>query len=85
MTTGVVKWFNTDKGYGFIGPDGGERDVFVHITAVQRTGLRALSEGQPLTFDVEMRSGRVAATNLNCLPMQIDEGVAVAGSGSPRG
>ena len=50
---GTVKWFNATKGYGFIQPDGGGRDVFVHITAVERAGLKALNEGQRISFDVE--------------------------------
>jgi CspA family cold shock protein len=53
MSTGTVKWFNTQKGYGFIQPDAGGPDVFVHITAVERAGLKALNEGQRVSFDVE--------------------------------
>ena len=52
MTTGVVKWFNGQKGYGFIQPDDGGRDIFVHISAVERAGMRALNEGQKIGFDV---------------------------------
>ena len=51
--TGVVKFFNADKGYGFIKPDDGSGDIFVHVTAVEQAGLRALSEGQKIAFDVE--------------------------------
>ncbi|HXM30971.1 MAG TPA: cold-shock protein [Xanthobacteraceae bacterium] len=53
MLTGTVKFFNSDKGFGFIAPDGGGRDVFVHISAVTRSGLGTLSEGQKVSFDVE--------------------------------
>ena len=53
MTTGVVKWFSEEKGYGFIKPDDGGRDVFVHVTAVERAGLKSLTEGQRISFDVE--------------------------------
>jgi CspA family cold shock protein len=61
MATGVVKWFNATKGFGFIAPDGGGKDVFVHVTAVQRAGLQALSEGQRVTFDVvDDRKGKKA-------------------------
>ena len=65
MPTGTVKWFNVTKGYGFIEPDEGGKDVFVHITAVQRSGMEGLNEGQKITFDLEEgRNGRMAATNL---------------------
>jgi CspA family cold shock protein len=66
MTTGTVKWFNAQKGYGFIQPETGEKDVFVHISAVERAGLGSLREGQQVSFDIErdQRSGRVSATNL---------------------
>jgi CspA family cold shock protein len=52
MASGTVKWFNTTKGFGFIAPDGGGKDVFVHITAVQRAGMQSLNEGQRVNFDV---------------------------------
>ena len=66
MSSGTVKWFNDQKGYGFIQPDDGSKDVFVHITAVERAGLRALSEGQKITYDLEAdrRTGKQAAVNL---------------------
>mgnify|MGYP001614166814 FL=1 len=65
MANGTVKWFNTTKGYGFIAPEGGSKDVFVHITALERAGLRGLNDGQAVTFDVERdRNGRESATNL---------------------
>jgi CspA family cold shock protein len=64
MATGTVKWFNTTKGYGFIMPQDGGKDVFVHITAVQAAGLRGLDEGQVVTFDVAMERGKSTATNL---------------------
>jgi CspA family cold shock protein len=65
MATGSVKWFNTTKGFGFIAPDGGKKDVFVHISAVERAGIRALNDGQKVTFDLETsRDGRESATNL---------------------
>jgi|WetSurMetagenome_2_1015567.scaffolds.fasta_scaffold171364_1 cold shock protein len=64
--SGVVKWFNTTKGFGFIQPDGGGEDVFVHVSAVERAGLHGLNEGQPVAYDLEVdpRSGKSAATNL---------------------
>jgi CspA family cold shock protein len=63
---GVVKWFNASKGFGFIQPEAGDEDVFVHISAVERAGLRELREGQTVSFDIERdgRSGKAAATNL---------------------
>lgn len=65
MPTGTVKWFNATKGYGFIAPDDGGRDVFVHITAVQRSGLDGLQDNQKVSFDVsEGRDGRSAAENI---------------------
>ena len=65
MATGTVKWFNADKGYGFIAPDNGGEDVFVHITAVQRAGLDGLTDNQKVSFEVETgRNGREAATDL---------------------
>ncbi|MGF1462571.1 MAG: cold-shock protein [Maricaulaceae bacterium] len=65
MPAGTVKWFNTEKGYGFIKPDDGGADVFVHITAVQAAGLATLAEGQTLSYELtEARNGKVAASNL---------------------
>jgi len=65
MATGTVKWFNADKGYGFIAPDNGGSDVFVHITAVQQAGLDGLSENQKINYEVENgNNGRESATNL---------------------
>ena len=64
MANGTVKWFNTTKGFGFIVPQDGGKDVFVHITAVQAAGLRGLNDGQAVTFDVTMERGKAAATNL---------------------
>ncbi|MBI1179007.1 MAG: cold-shock protein [Alphaproteobacteria bacterium] len=66
MTNGTVKWFNAQKGYGFIQPDDGSPDVFVHISAVERAGHSSLNEGQKLTFDTERdgRSGKTSASNL---------------------
>ena len=64
MAIGTVKWFNGTKGYGFIVPQDGGKDVFVHITAVQAAGLRGLDEGQRVTYEVAMERGKAAATNL---------------------
>jgi cold shock protein len=66
MATGTVKWFNETKGYGFIQPDSGGKDVFVHISAVERAGLRSLQDGQKISYEIEQdrRSGKESATNL---------------------
>jgi CspA family cold shock protein len=64
MATGTVKFFNTQKGYGFIQPDDGSKDVFVHITAVERAGMRSLAEGQKLSFEIVTERGKQAAGNL---------------------
>jgi len=66
MTTGTVKWFNSQKGFGFIQPDNGGSDAFVHISAVERAGLGMLSEGQKVEFDLvaDRRSGKMSADNL---------------------
>ena len=64
MPTGTVKWFNPDKGFGFIQPQDGGRDVFVHITAVQAAGLQTLNENQRVTFEVAWERGKQAAANL---------------------
>jgi CspA family cold shock protein len=64
MATGTVKFFNTTKGYGFIQPDDGSRDVFVHVSAVERAGMRSLVEGQKVSFDVVTERGKQAAANL---------------------
>lgn len=64
MATGTVKWFNVQKGYGFIQPSDGSSDVFVHISALERAGLQGLSEGQQVSFDVSMERGKAAAVNL---------------------
>jgi cold shock protein len=64
MATGTVKWFNSSKGFGFIQPEGGGKDVFVHITAVQAAGLNGLDDGQRVTFEVVKEKGKEAAANL---------------------
>ncbi|HEV2605069.1 MAG TPA: cold-shock protein [Microvirga sp.] len=67
MTNGTVKFYNTQKGFGFIQPDSGEKDVFVHATALERAGMRDLFEGQKVTFDTaeDRRSGKVAVNNIS--------------------
>ena len=65
MAKGTVKWFNATKGFGFITPETGGKDVFVHVTALERAGIRGLDDGQAVTFDVESgRDGRESAINL---------------------
>jgi cold shock protein len=64
MQKGTVKWFDTTRGYGFIQPDGGGRDVFVHISAVEAAGLRSLNEGQKISFEVKSDRGKSSAVNL---------------------
>ncbi|KKB84894.1 cold-shock protein [Devosia limi DSM 17137] len=66
--TGTVKFFNTTKGFGFISPEGGDKDAFVHISAVQRSGLQGLYEGDKVTYELETgRDGKVSATNLTLI------------------
>jgi len=66
MAQGAIKWYNDQKGYGFIQPDDGSKDVFVHVSAVERAGLRSLSEGQKVTFDLvsDRKTGKASADNL---------------------
>ena len=66
MATGTVKWFNSEKGYGFIQPDQGGKDVFVHISAVERAGMSTLNEGQKVEYELvsDRRSGKMSADNL---------------------
>ena len=67
MPTGTVKWFNATKGFGFIAPDDGGKDVFVHITAVQAAGLRGLNENEKISYELVTERGKVAATELQPL------------------
>jgi CspA family cold shock protein len=64
MVVGTVKWFNSTKGYGFIQPENGGKDVFVHVSAVERSGMGSLNEGQRVSFELESRNGRTSAVNL---------------------
>jgi CspA family cold shock protein len=65
MSTGTVKWFNATKGYGFIAPDDGGKDVFLHVSALERAGMRAVNEGDKLSYDVERgRDGKMSAENV---------------------
>lgn len=66
METGTVKWFNTQKGFGFIQPDNGGADVFVHISAVEKSGLRGLNEGQKVSYETQIdpKKGKAAAVNI---------------------
>ncbi len=68
MATGIVKWFNTQKGFGFIEPDEGGKDVFVHISAIEKSGMEVPAEGAKLSYDLEQdRKGRVSAANLRTI------------------
>ena len=67
MTTGTVKFFNTSKGFGFIAPDGGDKDVFVHASAVEAAGMRSLAEGQKVSFDVQPDPKGSKAVNLKAV------------------
>ena len=64
MVNGTVKWFNTNKGYGFIVPDDGSKDVFIHISAVEKSGLKTLLENQKITFEINQDKGRSSASNI---------------------
>jgi len=67
MASGTVKWFNSTKGFGFIQPDDGGKDVFVHISAVERAGLNGLNEGQKVSFEKREERGKIAAVDLKAL------------------
>ena len=64
MATGTVKWFNPTKGYGFIAPEQGGSDVFIHITALERAGLNTLNEGQRISYELETNKGKTSAVNI---------------------
>ena len=64
MSIGTIKWFNAQKGFGFIQPEGGAKDVFVHISAVEKAGMGMLREGQKVSFDIQQERGKAAACNL---------------------
>jgi CspA family cold shock protein len=82
MAIGTVKWFNTTKGFGFIMPQDGGKDVFVHITAVQAAGLRGLNEGQKVSYEVAMERGKAAAPDRNfSVPTEYRHSAAVPDSG----
>ena len=67
MSNGTVKWFNSTKGYGFISPDDGDKDVFVHISAVEQAGMRSLAEGQRVDYELTTNKGKTSATNLKLI------------------
>lgn len=67
MATGTVKWFNTNKGYGFIAPDEGEKDVFVHITALEKAGLRHLNDGQKVSYEISTNKDKESAVDIQLL------------------
>jgi CspA family cold shock protein len=85
MPIGTVKFFNASKGYGFIQPEGGGNDTFVHISAVERSGLTSLSENQRVSYDLEQdRRGKMSAVNLKSPEEAKDAGSADVGSGAPE-
>ena len=65
--TGTVKWFNSTKGYGFIAPDNGSKDVFIHISALNAVGLESLDDNQKIEFDIEEKQGKTSAININLI------------------
>ena len=67
MAEGTVKWFNPNKGYGFIQPEDGSKDVFVHISALERAGIQSLNEGQKVSFETATNKGKISAANLKLL------------------
>ena len=67
MANGTVKWFNPTKGYGFIQPEDGSKDVFVHISALERAGIQSLNEGQKVSFETATNKGKISAANLKLL------------------
>lgn len=67
MLTGKVKWFNTQKGYGFISPDNGNKDIFVHISALEKSGINALNENDKVSYDETRNNGKVSASNIKIL------------------
>lgn len=66
-TTGTVKWFNSTKGYGFVAPDNGSKDVFIHISALNAAGLETLDDNQKIEFDIEEKQGKTSAININLI------------------
>ena len=64
MANGTVKWFNSTKGFGFIQPEQGDRDVFVHISALEQAGIQGLNEGQKVSYEIESKNGKESAVNL---------------------
>ena len=67
MANGTVKWFNTNKGYGFIQPDNGDKDIFIHISAVEKAGLKTLLENQKVSFEINQDKGRSSAANIKVI------------------
>ena len=72
MSTGTVKWFNPNKGYGFIAPDDGQKDVFVHISAVEKANINSLSEGQKLEFELADSNGKTSAVDLKIVRLLLN-------------